>query len=273
MPQDSSLHFYRKNGYIVVNGIFTNQDLLSAHEALEELRDTSASRSNIVRWGAAGKPVFIKVPQVFQKDERFLNMARHPLLIAEVEKFIGETSIFRDVVVEKPAQDGSVVFPHQDCAYWDIEKPENALSAWIALDDVESHSGGLQVVPGSQRQIAIHHLYLGKLRLPLFVTRLLRRSVSLSGTGDSPRDPVQRFFQYLKKLILGSATKFFPTLNTLGELQIDLKDYPNWAAAVMLTLKAGDVILFDSRLCHLSGLNTSTNVRRAYIVSYVGKGL
>ena len=48
----------------------------------------------------------------------------------------------------KPDNDGKKVVPHQDNYLWCLDKG-NALTAWIALVDIEQTNGGLEYVSSS----------------------------------------------------------------------------------------------------------------------------
>jgi hypothetical protein len=119
-----------------------------------------------------------------------------------------------------------------------------------------------------------HDLPLGETRrLPRPLARLLRRLVSLAGTGDNPGGAGgNRVLYALKQLVLGSATKALPFLGNLGEysvgqVEIDRLGIP----PVSVPASAGTVVLFHSLLLHSSNPNTSDADRPAPIVSYMGE--
>ena len=45
---------------------------------------------------------------------------------------------------------------HQDLTYWGLEPPQ-AVTAWLAIDDVDIDNGCMRVVPGSHRQGILTH--------------------------------------------------------------------------------------------------------------------
>ena len=57
--------------------------------------------------------------------------------------------LFHDQLFSKPARHGGVVAWHQDFSYWTWTSPMAHLTAWIALDDVDTTNGCMYYVPGS----------------------------------------------------------------------------------------------------------------------------
>jgi ectoine hydroxylase-related dioxygenase (phytanoyl-CoA dioxygenase family) len=222
----------------------------------------------VVRFGKGRTPIHSKISQLAERDEVFRELARNPRLVAAVEELIGPPLIFRDAVVAKPARTGTAIHYHQDAAYWDVASPERVLSAWIALDDAGEEAGCLRVVPGSHENLLPHGLAVRGRRLPQALSNLLRRAVSLTGTADNPKNSFQKLFGKIKNVLLGTATKLQPALSDLNDLHIDPRLVVK-ERVVSLPVRAGDAILFQSRLIHGSGPNQGQSPRRAYIVTYM----
>lgn len=64
------------------------------------------------------------------------------LLGARQVRLLEDNALFKD-----PGQGGTLQW-HQDYPYWPLAQP-NAVTAWIALDDVDQENGGMKMVPGS----------------------------------------------------------------------------------------------------------------------------
>jgi ectoine hydroxylase-related dioxygenase (phytanoyl-CoA dioxygenase family) len=256
---------FARDGFLKMEGVCLS-GLEGYRRAVDE--HVSSDPLTVFRFGQSGERIHCKIPQLAERDEVFLGLARHPLLVDAVEELIGPALIFRDVVVAKPPRTGTAIHYHQDAAYWDVRPPERVLSAWIALDDSPEEAGCLRVLPGSQNALMPHGLAMAGKPIPDLVSRALRGAVSLTGTGDNPKSSAGRALRSLKKLILGNATKVFPGLSDLNDLHIDPERIPQ-DRLVSLPVKAGDGILFPSRLIHGSGPNTSSSPRRAYIATYM----
>jgi ectoine hydroxylase-related dioxygenase (phytanoyl-CoA dioxygenase family) len=258
---------FRQEGFLAVPGLLPASVIEECRRHSDACMDGPDSGA-IFRFGADGRRIHCKIPQLAERDDLFRAVAQHPAVAEIVEDLLGPARIFRDVVIGKPPVAGAVVHYHQDAAYWDVEPADRALSAWIALDDAPREAGCLQVVPRSHLAARDHTLLMSGRRLPEFLTRFLRRATSLTGTGDNPRTRRERAFAAAKKFALGGVTRFVPALNDLNDLRIDPKNLAP-ESLVALPARAGDIIFFSSWLIHGSGPNTSRHMRRAYIVSYM----
>ena len=172
-------------------------------------------------------------------------------------------------MVVKPAHSKGAFSWHQDSAYWDVE-PKALVSCWLSLGDVEENGSCLLVVPGTHTELVEHGLFLsGRHAVPRFITRILRRLVSLAGTGDNPDASGSRLAWKLKRLVLAQATRYLPVLFDLQDLRVapaavDIR------REMRLPVKAGDAIFFHSLLWHASGPNESGTTRYAEILSFMG---
>lgn len=258
---------YREKGFLHLRGVCGAE--LPRYRTQVEEHLSGSDPLAVVRFGKNREPIHYKIPQLAERDDVFCELARNPRLVSTVEELIGPPLIFRDAVVAKPSRAGTAIHYHQDAAYWDVAPPERVVSAWIALDDAPEEAGCLRVVPGSHHHLLPHGLAVKGRRIPRPVSEALRRAVSLTGTGDNPKNGVQRALRRVKKYLLGSATKLVPALSDLNDLHIEERLVPQ-DRLVSLPARAGDVILFPSRLIHGSGPNTSSLPRRAYIVTYMG---
>lgn len=155
LDEKSLIDSYRRDGYVVVQG-FLNQ---------EEIRDLNASLQRVI----TGKLSEMPSTQVFYEDpadkstlkqlqdlqlydpffsdflfkSRFEKIAR--TLLADVP--VGRTVEY----FNKPPRIGKPTPPHQDAYYFMIEPPE-ALTMWLALEDVDEENGCVRYVKGSHLQ-------------------------------------------------------------------------------------------------------------------------
>jgi ectoine hydroxylase-related dioxygenase (phytanoyl-CoA dioxygenase family) len=89
--------------------------------------------------------------------EVFLDLCRHPDIVAMVSDVIGEDVIlWGSQLFCKPAGDGMAIPWHQDGHYWPI-RPLAACSVWIAIDEASRENGCMRVIPGSHRGGLIDH--------------------------------------------------------------------------------------------------------------------
>lgn len=259
---------YRERGF--VKG--TEQvDVRACRERVAALQDGQGAGS-IRWWGRSeGKSActLTKLPQLAERDEAFLRLAQDPRIVSVVEGLIGPALIFRDVLIAKPEASGAPIYFHQDASYWDVDRPDLVLSAWIALDDAPAESGALQVYTGTHDRVREHDLILGGVCVPRPLTRLLRTAVSFTGTGDNPRTLREQWLAAARQGVMERATRAWPRLADLNQLQLSPSSLDS-SRLLTLPAQAGEVIFFHSLLVHGSGPNLSPRPRRAYIVTYMG---
>lgn len=80
------------------------------------------------------------------------NIVRDPEIVDKVEQIIGPNIVLweSDWSVKR-AGTGDYVPWHQDSPYWNLSSNE-VVSVWIAIGEVTSENGAMQVVPGSHKQ-------------------------------------------------------------------------------------------------------------------------
>lgn len=91
------------------------------------------------------------VPDIIERDPSWLKIGSMPEILDAVEKIIGEDIIIWGSALFCKAGKGGRATPwHQDGHYWPI-RPLETVTAWIAIDDVNSKNSCLRVIPGSHR--------------------------------------------------------------------------------------------------------------------------
>ena len=85
-----------------------------------------------------------------EQDPLFLAYMKHPLIRQITRRYIGENvSVFRSMLMNKPAQSGTVLPWHQDVGTgWSIDT-NPIVTVWMGLDAATVDSGCMQIVPGS----------------------------------------------------------------------------------------------------------------------------
>lgn len=89
---------------------------------------------------------------LWERDERFWEIVANPVIAGMARQLLGsdEVVLMEDgAVVKKPVVGGRLAW-HQDFAYWPLATPD-AVTCWIALDDVSAENGGMQVAAGSHK--------------------------------------------------------------------------------------------------------------------------
>lgn len=83
-------------------------------------------------------------------DDAFADLVRTPHLAAMATRLLGVTAVrvLEDNALTKDPHSGGELKWHQDYAYWPLGQP-NALTVWVALDEVTVANGAMQMVRGS----------------------------------------------------------------------------------------------------------------------------
>ena len=92
------------------------------------------------------------VPDIIERDPSWLQYGTRPEILDAVAALIGEDIIIWGSALFCKAGKGGRATPwHQDGHYWPI-RPLETVTAWIAIDDVNSENSCLRVIPGSHRE-------------------------------------------------------------------------------------------------------------------------
>jgi ectoine hydroxylase-related dioxygenase (phytanoyl-CoA dioxygenase family) len=89
---------------------------------------------------------------LWERDERFWKVDSNPVIAGMARQLLGskEVVLMEDgAVIKKPVVGGKLSW-HQDYAYWPLASP-GAVTCWIALDDVGSANGAMQVARASHK--------------------------------------------------------------------------------------------------------------------------
>lgn len=92
--------------------------------------------------------------QGLETDDLYSRLVRHPLFLEICARVYGAhapVSIFRAMVMNKPAGQGTVLPWHQDGgAVWALDR-DPLVTIWIALDPATRANGCVEIVPGTHR--------------------------------------------------------------------------------------------------------------------------
>jgi hypothetical protein len=92
--------------------------------------------------------------QGLEADDRFAGLIRHPTFVQVCARVYGPhvpISLFRAMVMNKPAGLGTELPWHQDGgAVWELDR-DPLVTIWVALDAATPDNGCMEIVPGSHR--------------------------------------------------------------------------------------------------------------------------
>ena len=152
--------FYQENGYWVAPKLLSDDDLnvLREHHAKVVAGEYETGRSPHSRSLEPGQPIdsIVKIDNSYWSDAALAKLALNPTIGAIAAKLAGVSGIrlWHDQLLHKPPQqdtNAGAVGWHQDWHYWQCAEPANMLTAWVALVDVDTRNGCMEVVPESHK--------------------------------------------------------------------------------------------------------------------------
>lgn len=203
---------FRTDGYTVVRGVFSSDELAELVEACDEgvalVADLLAQLGG--RLGVAGLDSQVIAPHLVVRSDVARRACTHPVLVGACRDLMGDdVRLYWEQAVHKVPHGAEPVLWHQDNGYTFVE-PQDYLTCWISLTEATSDNGCVWVVPGAQQDGTLVH-------------------------DDTP---------------------------------IGFECWGDFDAAVEVPTAPGDVVVFSSLSPHATRINTTDDVRKAYIVQY-----
>ena len=209
---------YNNEGFLLLEGVIPQQEIedltstLDAHAKETEgfLQAMEDGRLSIAESGAIlfGIHPSIRFPEAkeFLSSEPFTSIA-HDLIGPDVR-------LYWDQIVYKQTQKPRRFPWHQDNGYGFVE-PQQYLTCWVPLVDVNRENGCPWIVPHVHLKGTLAHSYIEPLGYECF------------------------------------------------------EEHPN---AIPIEAKAGSIVIFSSLTPHMTGANTTSETRKAYILQYAPEG-
>ncbi|CAN5413028.1 N/A [soil metagenome] len=163
------LEAYNRDGYVVVEDLLPPAEVDALRERVHEY--THGGRP----WGGIKVQIepriergeltvanpgdgIRKIDFLVQNDDLFRKLGLHPNIVSILEQILGpDIKMFRNSLLLKPPEVGSVKGMHQDSPYWPIE-PMELCSCWFALDDATPENGTMAVIPGGHKRGPLPHV-------------------------------------------------------------------------------------------------------------------
>lgn len=163
------LEAYYRDGYVVVEDLLPPAEVDALRERVHEY--THGGRP----WGGIKVQIepriergeltvahpgdgIRKIDFLVQNDDLFRKLGLHPNIVSILEQILGpDIKMFRNSLLLKPPEVGSVKGMHQDSPYWPIE-PMELCSCWFALDDATPENGTMAVIPGGHKRGPLPHV-------------------------------------------------------------------------------------------------------------------
>lgn len=153
-PQE--IDHYQQHGYVIPSYKLPDSEVSLLRETVDSLiRENPDTRPEHL----VNAHIAYPNAEGVKGAEAILELARHPLILDQVQSVIGENIILWGCQLFcKPPSDGMEVPWHQDGQYWPIQ-PLATCTVWLAIDDSHGENGCLRVIPGSHQSAEVygHH--------------------------------------------------------------------------------------------------------------------
>ena len=190
MLNESDRDFYRRQGYLLVPGVFSAEEIGELRRVTDRLvteaREVSASDAvyDLAPGNGPGRPLVRRIKDPETQDPSFAGAARNDRLLDIVAALLGPAVRFDHGKLNfKPPGGQATVEWHQDWAYYPHTN-DDILAVGIMLEDCTPENGPLMVLPGSHRgPIYDHHhdgVFVGALD-PDELAAAAGRAVALTG--------------------------------------------------------------------------------------------
>ncbi|MCC7085070.1 MAG: phytanoyl-CoA dioxygenase family protein [Pirellulales bacterium] len=154
---------YWRRGWVVVEGVFDPAKAAAISElavSIGEVELDAVGRSEeTADRSADGKLATRKLREPFFKHRALREFALNFSLREIVRQLIGKPAqLAADSLFMKPPRFGTAKPYHQDNAYFICRPPDDVVTAWIALDNVDEENGCLRYIDGSHRESLLDHV-------------------------------------------------------------------------------------------------------------------
>jgi len=143
--------FYEANGYVVVKGLFSAEQIEAYQEHFMALRTEGSKPGDMVAdTQKAGDPLkaFPRMIHMHRWDQASLDFVLNPQIGECLTAFLGDEPLaVQTMLYFKPAGARGQAL-HQDNFYLRAA-PGTCMAAWLALDPCDEENGCMRVVPGS----------------------------------------------------------------------------------------------------------------------------
>lgn len=163
MLTPNQVAYYRENGYVAVEDVFTAVEMAEARELVDQFVEKSRAVTDsddvfdLEPGHRPDNPRVRRLKSTINIDPVFERLARSPRLLDVVGALIGpEIRYHGSKLNMKAAEYGSPVEWHQDFSFYPHTN-DDLLAVGIALDDCLVENGCMLMIPGSHRWPILDH--------------------------------------------------------------------------------------------------------------------
>lgn len=160
---EEQVRAYHEHGFIVVEDIFSADDLALMRQTLDELIESARGLSDHTEIldlepnHTPDEPMVRRIKSPFENHPVYRGMGKHPKLLSVLRKLIGnDLRMHGSKINLKSAKFGSPVEWHQDWAFYPHTN-DDVLAVGVMLDDMTEDNGPLLCVPGTHKGPTFDH--------------------------------------------------------------------------------------------------------------------
>ena len=175
MLTPDQLDFYKENGYLLVEGVFTKEEAAAYRAESHALAERLSLHKNMdATWASARQAVtgaeqtvILHCHNVQFYSAAFSRLMTDPRLTDVAADIIGSPNVqlHHNKMFIKPPEKGSPFPMHQDHPYFPHDR-DTMIAAIIHFDDAPIEKGCVRVVPGSYKLGGLEHTKEGGWHLP-----------------------------------------------------------------------------------------------------------
>jgi phytanoyl-CoA hydroxylase len=175
MLTPDQMDFYKENGYLLVEGVFTKEEAAAYRADCHDLAERLSSHKNMdATWASARQAVagaeqtvILHCHNVQFYSASFSRLMTDPRLTDAAADIIGSPNVqlHHNKMFIKPPEKGSPFPMHQDHPYFPHDR-DTMIAAIIHFDDAPIEKGCVRVVPGSYKLGGLEHTKEGGWHLP-----------------------------------------------------------------------------------------------------------
>ena len=160
---------YHAKGYLVIQDAFTPQEVQDALDGMVHLVNGGVPQFRSIQFEAEAldqldtltpeqrQDAVRKLAWFSEFEPRLKAMSHHPKMLALIASLLGNTpEMYQDQMLIKPPKLGREKPWHQDMAYFNLDKREQSIGIWIALDETDVDNGCMHLLPQLGREPIVH---------------------------------------------------------------------------------------------------------------------
>ena len=163
MISDADVAFYSRNGYLVVDDVYSPDEVAGMRATVDALVAGAAGVANhdaiydLEPSHRPDRPRVRRIKEPYKVNPLFRSMAEHPKLVSVLSRLLGPNLRLHGGKINiKASEYGSPVEWHQDWAFYPHTN-DDVLAVGVMLDDMTEENGPLLIMPGSHRGPVFDH--------------------------------------------------------------------------------------------------------------------